>query len=158
MTTPTAETPGTPAWKNPVVVIGTVVFVVAAIITVRYVEQRFNTADVRNGVEIVQGYRAHNGRLLQDVLRARHDGLPRSALRWEGESISTCYQYVRVRAVVTERNGRTVQYAFDVDINTVSIHPGNELGLAALRDLSSPAGGGSSKVGPSGGNGRPNDP
>lgn len=124
-----------PPWRNPVIVIGTVIFVAAAAGTVRYVEQRFDGADARNAVELVQGYRASSGRRLQDALEARHPGVPRSAIRWESETLSSCYQYVRVRARVTERGGRVVEYAFDVDINTVSIHPGNANGMAVLRNL-----------------------
>lgn len=156
-----AQTPeeGTPAWKNPIVVIGTIIFLVAATMTVRYVEQRFNGADVRNGVEIVQGYRAPSGRLLQDALVARHPGLPRNGIRWEGELLSSCYQYVRVRAIVTEPGGRSREYAFDVDINTVSIHPGNPNGLSVLRELGrSTTGAPGAKRSQAAGNQRATDP
>lgn len=125
----------TRAWRKPFFVLAALTFAVAAAVSVRYVEQRFDDGDRRHAVEIVRGYHSAAGRSLREALMRRHPDARGTDVRWESETLSACFQYVRVRAFVTLAGGRTVVYAWDVDINTVSIHPGNANGMAVLRSL-----------------------
>ena len=100
--------------------------------TILYVQARFNSADERNALVVVQTYRARSGRSLPEVIDEGREGAP--PLEWSTATESSCRQTERVRAEVTTDAGVTT-YDFIVDINGPSIHPGNENGKRALEAL-----------------------
>ena len=108
----------------------------AAAITMIYVQRRFEAADVKDGLAVVQSYKAPSGRTLPDVLEALHPG---SHVEWHAFEESSCQQHVRVDAWVTPTGGASpLDYSFAVDINGPSIHPANPLGEKALQGLDAP--------------------
>ncbi len=104
----------------------------AAAICVVYLQQRFDAADVKNGIEITKTYRAPSGRTIMDVLLARHPG---GTVDWSAVETSSCFQHVRVEARVAPGNAPPTLYQFDVDLNGPSIHPANSAGSEALGAL-----------------------
>ena len=116
----------------------------AAAICVIYLQQRFDAADVRNGIDIAKTYRAPSGKTLVDVLLARHPG---GTMEWSAVETSSCFQHVRVDARVVPPSAPPALYEFDVDLNGPSIHPANSAGSEALGALDTEARG----VAPDGG-------
>ncbi len=109
---------------------------IAAAASMLYLQQRFDAADVKNGVAIARTYRAPSGWTLPDVIEARY---PKSSVQWSGEEQSACMQHVRVDAhVAPAAGGAPLDYAFVVDLNGPSIHPGNPLGEEAIGGLDAP--------------------
>ncbi len=107
----------------------------AAAASVIWLQQRFDAADAKAGVAIAQSYRAGSGRSLPDVLASRHPG---AAVSWRGSEQSSCFQHVRVDALVTPATpagALGLDYEFAIDLNGPSIHPGNPLGQEALEAL-----------------------
>ena len=107
----------------------------AASASVVYLQHRFDAADVKSAVEIAKTYRAPTGRTLPGVLEGRHPGAP---VEWRGTEESSCFQHIRVEAVVMPRGEAPSDYAFSVDLNGPSIHPANPLGQEALAGLDQP--------------------
>jgi hypothetical protein len=108
----------------------------AAAASVAYLQQRFDAADVKSSVEIAKTYRAPSGRTLSDAIQVSNPG---AAIDWKGTEESSCFQHVRVDAVVTPAGGGPpLDYAFTIDINGPSIHPGNALGQTAIEGLGGP--------------------
>jgi len=107
----------------------------AAAICVVYLQQRFDAADVKSGIEIAKTYRAPSGKTLVDVLLARH---PNGAVEWSAVETSSCFQHVRVDARVVPQGAPPTLYQFDIDLNGPSIHPANATGSEALGALDTP--------------------
>jgi len=110
----------------------------AASASVVYLQHRFDAADVKSAVEIAKTYRAPTGRTLPGILETRHPGAP---IEWRGTEESSCFQHVRVEAVVTPKGEAPSDYAFSIDLNGPSIHPANPLGQEALEGLDRSDGG-----------------
>jgi hypothetical protein len=102
-----------------------------------WVQSKFDGADRKAALGIVQEYRSKQGSTIPEILDRKHSG---AAPTWSVETQSACEQHERVRAVVA---GET--YDFAVDINRPSIHPGNRAaeGVIAGLDEPRPAGSGS---------------
>jgi hypothetical protein len=109
-----------------------VVTALAAACSILYLQGKFEGADVRNGVAIAQSYKAPSGRSIPDVLEKKHPGAP---IDWKGVEESSCFQHVRVDAIVSPKGAATADYAFTIDLNGPSIHPANPLGEEALGAL-----------------------
>ena len=105
-----------------------------AFVAIVVLQSKFDGADQKAALNIVQTTPAKNGRTIVDVLDARHPGV---APYWSTATESACFQHVRVRAsVLPEPTAAAIAYDFVVDINGPSIHPGNPAGEEVLRQLS----------------------
>lgn len=99
--------------------------------SVIWMQRKFEGADQRNALAVVQGYRPKRASI-PEVIALRHPGRP---IEWTTATESACFQHVRVHAVVEEPGREPELFAFTVDINGPSIHPANEAGKAVLGEL-----------------------
>ena len=95
-----------------------------------WVQSKFDGADRKAALGIVQEYRSKQGSTIPEILDRKHPGATPS---WSVETQSACEQHERVRAVVA---GET--YDFAVDINRPSIHPGNRAAEGVIAGLDEP--------------------
>ncbi len=103
-----------------------------AIALLLFIQSKFDGADRRAALGVVQTYRAKTGWTIPEVLDRRYPG---RAPAWDVRTESSCMQ----REVVSARvAGET--YEFMVDINGPSIHPGNHASEAILMQLDAPKG------------------
>jgi hypothetical protein len=105
----------------------------AAAATVLWMQGRYEAADQKNALEIVQAYHPPGGTSIPALLAARHPG---KLVSWTTAVESSCFQHIRVHAVVEE--AEPVLYAFVVDINGPSIHPANDNGQVLMGALDKP--------------------
>jgi hypothetical protein len=116
-----------------------VIMVVTSILaaaTVVWVQGRYEKGDMRNALKLVQTYRSRTGVSVPDRLSYRHPG---KGVQWSTAVENSCFQHVRVAAVVSEDPAKEpVVYAFSVDINGPSIHPANDNGKVLLTELDQP--------------------
>lgn len=95
-----------------------------------WLQSKFDGADRRAALSLVQEYRSQEGRSIPEVLDKKHPG---HAPLWSVETQSACMHHERVRAAIDD-----AKYDFVVDINGPSIHPGNPASEEVLRDLGAP--------------------
>jgi hypothetical protein len=95
-----------------------------------WVQSKFDGADRKAALGIVQEYRSKQGSTIPEILDRKHPG---ASPTWSVETQSACEQHERVRAVVA---GET--YDFAVDINRPSIHPGNRAAEGVIAGLDEP--------------------
>ena len=95
-----------------------------------WVQSKFDGADRKAALAIVQEYRSKQGSTIPEILDRRHPG---AAPTWSVDTQSGCEQHERVRAVVA---GDTFDFA--VDINGPSIHPANKAAEAVIAGLDEP--------------------
>jgi len=111
-----------------------VTMTLAAFIAIVVMQSKFDGADQKAAVGIVQLTRAPNGRTIVDALEVRHPG---KAPVWSVTTESACFQHERVRASVFPSPAEApVNYDFVVDINVPAVHPGNPAGESLLKQLS----------------------
>jgi hypothetical protein len=110
-----------------------VVTALTAAACILWMQGRYEAADEKNALEIVQDYRPRGGSSIPEVLAARHPGRPPS---WSTAVKSSCFQHILVVATIEEAEPKA--YAFVVDINAPAIHPGNPLGQEVLEALDAP--------------------
>jgi len=119
--------------KNTRLVIMVVTALLAAA-TVLWMQGKYEASDKRNALAMVQSYRSLDGRTIPDLLSKRHPSRP---VQWSAAVESSCFQHVRVAAVVSaDPAADPVVYQFSVDINGPSIHPANDAGQALLNEMS----------------------
>ncbi len=107
-----------------------------AFVAIVVMQSKFDGADQRAAIGIVQATTSKDGRTIPDVLGARHPGRP---AMWSSGTESSCFQHVRVRASVSpDPTAPPVAYDFVVDINGPSVHPGNPAGEEVLKALAEP--------------------
>lgn len=105
----------------------------AAAATVLWMQGRYEKADRRHALEIVQSYHPKGGTDIPSLLAHRH---PERTVEWSSAVENSCFQHIRVHAVVAEPE--PVLYAFVVDINGPSIHPANDNGQELIVALDTP--------------------
>jgi hypothetical protein len=101
-----------------------------ALAFILWLQSKFNGADQKAALSVVQEYRSKHNRSIPEVLDEKHPG---HDPLWTVETESACMQHERVRAAVDG-----ARYDFVVDINGPSIHPGNPASEEVLRDLDTP--------------------
>jgi hypothetical protein len=111
-----------------------------AVASILWIQSKFDGADRKAALDVVQEYRSKQGWSIPEVLDKKHPG---HAPLWTAETTSACMQHERVRASVDG-----AAYDFMVDINGPSIHPGNAAGEEVLRDLGQPRPEGSAGAAP----------
>jgi hypothetical protein len=117
-----------------VLILGTTALVAAG--SVIYIQTRFDEADRKAAVGVVQLYKSRGGRTIPEVLDVHHPG--REPM-WSAVTESSCFQHVRVRASYGAKGSEPANdYDFTVDINGPSIHPGNPAAEAVLTELDAP--------------------
>ncbi len=101
-----------------------------AVMIILWVQSKFDGADRKAALGIVQEYRSKQGSTIPEVLDRKHPG---ATPVWSVETQSACEQHERVRAVVA---GETFDFA--VDINGPSIHPANPAAEGVIAGLDEP--------------------
>jgi hypothetical protein len=113
-----------------------VVTALAAAGSILWMQGRYESSDKRHALEIVQSYHPRGGTDIPALLERRHPGKP---VEWSTAVENSCFQHIRVHAVVTDDPAADpVLYAFVVDINGPSIHPANENGKELIAALDEP--------------------
>ena len=117
-----------------------VILALAAAGSVVYLQHRFDEGDRKSALRIIDEYHAQiSHHTIREVLEARH---PDASIVFSATTESSCFQHVRVRALVQKADAtgalESFDYQFLVDINTNHIAPGNDLGMKALEDLDRP--------------------
>jgi hypothetical protein len=101
-----------------------------AVASILWIQSKFDGADRKAALGIVQEYRSKQGSTIPEVLGRRHPG---QVPVWSVDTQSSCMQHERVSAAL----GGEV-YDFQVDINGPSIHPGNRASEAVIAALDEP--------------------
>jgi len=103
---------------------------IIAVALILWLQSKYDSADRKAALDVVQGYRSKQGWSIPEILDQKHPG---HAPLWSVKTESACRQHELVRA---EIDG--ARYDFVVDINGPSIHPGNLEGEAIIGDLDKP--------------------
>jgi hypothetical protein len=98
-----------------------------ALVSIFVIQSKFDGADRRAAVGVVQQYRSPKGWTIPEILDTRHPNRPAA---WSVQTESSCMQHERVTAVIDD-----ARYEFMVDINGPSIHPGNPPSEAVVKQL-----------------------
>ena len=107
-----------------------------AAICVIWIQRRFEADDEHKALLLVQTYESPAKVTIPAVIAHRH---PEKVVEWSTATESACFQHIRVHAVVhADPAAEPVVYAFIVDINGPSIHPGNEPGRELMAALDRP--------------------
>jgi hypothetical protein len=96
------------------------------------VKRRFEAKNERAAIDLVMGWHTPSGKSIADAIASQDPDAP--APVWSATTESACWNHERVRAEIRDAPASLV-YEFVVDINAGSIHPGNENGERALREL-----------------------
>ena len=114
-----------------------------AALCVVWIQRRFEADDENKALQLVQTYESQAKVTIPAVIAHRH---PDKVVEWSTATESACFQHIRVHAVVhADPAAQPVVYAFIVDINGPSIHPGNEQGRELLGELDHPLPAGSAR-------------
>ncbi len=101
-----------------------------AIVSIFWIQSKFDGADRKAALGVVQTYRARGGWTIPEILDKQHPG---HTAVWRVETHSSCLQHEKVTA---EIDG--IRYQFMVDINGPSIHPGNRESEDVMKQLGQP--------------------
>lgn len=116
----------------------TLMSAMVAVMIILWVQSKFDGADRKAALGIVQEYRSKQGSTIPEILDRKHPG---ATPVWSVETQSACEQHERVRAVVA---GETFDFA--VDINGPSIHPANPAAEGVIAGLDEPLPAGSTSA------------
>ncbi|MBI3074084.1 MAG: hypothetical protein HYY84_18395 [Deltaproteobacteria bacterium] len=110
--------------------------IVLSLVSVNFLEARFDRADLDRAGMLVRNHRpaGAEGRTLEEALIAKFGNTATGELIWSAELKSSCAGIVRVTARVPTAGGLS-EYAWDVLVTESRIHPGNEPGRALLIEL-----------------------
>jgi len=112
--------------------------VAVLMVTLSWLQNRFDTSDHEKATRMVQEYRAvPKGLTITDAILARHPDKKDYDIAWNSEIVSSCQGYVRVSGSLPPAT-----YAFDVDLTGPSIHPTDPTTIEILRALTATAAGG----------------
>lgn len=114
--------------------VGAALVLVAAVLSVRALDGRFERADLANARRVVQAFRPPGQAEALAALIARAHGLDPHRLRWDAHVTSSLYGYVRVTCDIPSPRRRV--YRFDVDLGRVAIHPADTATRRLLESLS----------------------
>ncbi len=120
--------------------VGLVLLALAAAFSVLYLQHRFDEGDRKSALRVLDEYHAPSTKQsVPEVLKKKH---PNAAIYFSATTESSCFQRIRVTALVQEADAagvvKTLDYQFLVDINMQHIGPGNPLGEQAIRWLDEP--------------------
>jgi hypothetical protein len=122
--------------ETPRIIFGALM-ILALVLALKWLQDRFDSSDHRKATEIVRSYRAApSGPTIPQAIMARSPGVKEHEISWSSEITSGCMGTVRVSAFVpksAERPART--YAFDVRLTDPSIHPTDPETVEILKSL-----------------------
>lgn len=113
--------------------------IVLSLVSVNFLEARFDRADLDRAGTLVRHYRPAGpgeGRTLEEALIKKFDTTATGEMLWSAELKSSCAGIVRVTARVPTARG-IHEVAFDVFVTESRIHPANEAGRELLVTLAS---------------------
>jgi hypothetical protein len=115
-----------------------VTLTIVLVVALFWIQAKFDGADRKAALGVVQSYRARGGWSIPELIDRRHPG---KQTLWSAATQSSCMQHQRVQAVVAETT-----YVFMVDINGPSIHPGNAASEAVIKHFDQPRPAGSASA------------
>lgn len=107
------------------------------VVTMSWLQGRFNSSDHEKATKIVKAYKPKGGAIdLTQLILRKHPTRKRHDISWRSEIRSGCLGHVRVSAYLPKKNeADAITYAFDVDLPAMSIHPTDPNTKAFLEEL-----------------------
>lgn len=118
-----------------------VVMVFALVMTLSWLQGRYNASDHEKATTLVKTYRAQpKGPSIPEAIIARNPWVLDHQISWSSEMLSSCLGTVRVTGFVPAKEDHpALTYAFDVRLTDPSIHPTDPATVEILKSLGAPA-------------------